>query len=129
MNSLHGAAPITTKTPPGSATPAYVDLDDLAGWIEADRQLSAQIDLLAAQKAPLEEARNAVRTKIQDRIGDAQEARVGGVPVIRWAFHKAGTYLDQKTLKADHPDLVEQYTKTKKAARPYELLDPADGNS
>jgi hypothetical protein len=118
--------------------PAPVDLDDIAGWVDADRQLTAQIDeaeaRVEAYRRTLEidrlvEARDKVRAKIQERIGDAHEARIGGVPVITWKPQKAGTYFDQKRFKADYPELAEQYKATKKAVRPYVLLHVEDGAS
>lgn len=105
----------------------HVDIDDLAGWVEADRNLTAQIVALDLSKAELEQARDIVRDQLRERIGDAHEARIGGRPVITYRPAKAGTYLDQKSLKADHPELVEQYQKTKKAARPFVVLDPGTG--
>ena len=118
-------------TDKNEAAPAPVDLDDIAGWVAADRKLSAQIeqaeDRVEAYRlelglADLTAARDKVREQIQERIGDAHEARIGGRPVITWKPNKASTYLDQKALKADHPDLVAEYQKPKKAVRPYVLL-------
>jgi hypothetical protein len=108
----------TEAAPP----PAPVDIDDLAPWVDADRKFSAEIDVQELKVAELKEARDQVRAKIQERIGDAHEARINGRPVIRWKPNKAGTYLDQKGLKADHPDLVAQYQKTKAPSRPYVII-------
>lgn len=101
--------------PPSSS----VDLDDLAEWIHADRRLTAEIDRLT-------EARKDVRERIQTRMGDAMEARVAGAPAIRWAWSKPATYIDKKALETDHPEIAAQYSKEKKPARRYVLLDPPE---
>lgn len=112
-----------TTSPPGKV----VDLDDIAGWIEADQKLSAEIDRLTeahkTQMAELVKARDDVREKIQTRMGEAVEARVGGRPVIAWKWKKAGSHLDQRALKRDNPELIARYTVPSKAARTYVLLD------
>ncbi len=116
--------------------PAPVDLDDIAGWIQADRDLTAQINQAEAQIAALRaqlqldelaQARGKVREQIQERLGDAHEGRVGGVPVVRWKPHKAGLYFDEKRFKIERAELYAQYRKPKKATRPYVLLDLPDG--
>lgn len=116
----------TTGSPPGT----IVDLDDMAGLIEADRTLSAEIARLTeaheTQIAELVAARDDIREQIQTRMGAATEARVNGRPVVRWTWKKPGRHLDQKRLRADHPELVAQYTVPSKAARTYTLLDPQE---
>ena len=127
-----------TSNNENEAAPAPVDLDDIAGWVDADRALTKQIEQAEAKVEALKlqlgigdltAARNKVREQIQERMGDAQEARIGGRPVITWKPNKAGTYFDQKSFKADHPELAEKYKKTKKAVRPYVLLNVEDGQS
>lgn len=112
--------------PTSTTTPEYVDIDDLAHWLAADRDLTRQLDDLALKTAEITKARDTVRSKIQERIGEAPQARVNGIPVISWAYSKPGSHLDQKQLKADHPDLVDRYMVPSKAARKYVLLDPED---
>lgn len=116
--------------------PEPVDLDDIAEWVQADRKLSEQITTaedrvkaLALELGidDLKKARDAIREKVQERLGDAHEGRVGGRPVITWKPQKASTYLDQKALKRDLPEIVAKYQKAKKAARPYVLLNTEDG--
>lgn len=118
--------------------PPPVDLDDIAAWVDADRKLTAQIaaaeDQVEALRlqlgiGDLKEARDTIRAKVQERIGDAHEARIGGRPVITWRPNRATTYLDQKSLKADHPELVAEYQRAKKPVRPYVLLNIEGGQS
>lgn len=123
------------KTEGEAPAPAPVHLDDIAGWVDADRKLSAQIEQAEAKVGALilqlgiddlKKARDTIREKIQDRIGDAHEARIAGRPVITWKPNKASTYLDQKTLAKDLPEIVAKYQKPKKAVRPYILLNADD---
>jgi hypothetical protein len=123
---------MTSSNTEDAGAPAPVDLDDIAGWVDADRKLSTQIDAAEEKLEVLRlelgvdgliEAREKVRERIKERIGDAHEARIGGRPVITFKPNKASTYLDQKSLKADHPELVARYQKAKKAVRPYVLLN------
>lgn len=113
-----------TTSPPTKV----VDLDDIAGWIEADRRFTAVIEHRKAeyerQMSELIKARDDVREQIQRRMGDATEACVGGRPVIRWAPKKPGRHLDQQGLKRDHPKIYAEYMVPSQAARPYVLLNP-----
>jgi hypothetical protein len=118
----------TTTSPPGTV----VDLDDMAGLIDADRKLTAEIDRLneahQVRVAELVQARDDIREQIQTRMGAATEARVGGRPAVIWKWMKPGRHLDQKRLRADHPELVAQYTVPSKAVRTYVLLDPQEAD-
>ena len=96
----------------------HVDLDDDATWIAALHQVRGQIAELTAKKEQIEE-------HIKARMGDAPEARVAGVPVVRWAWTKPGTYIDKAALETDHPDIAEQYSRERKAARRFVVVDPA----
>ncbi|TDD32466.1 hypothetical protein E1287_22525 [Actinomadura sp. KC06] len=122
---------MTSSKKADEAAPAPVDLDDIAGWVDADRKLTRQIEQAEAKVEALRlqlgiddltKARDTVRAKVQERIGDAHEARIAGRPVITWKPNKASTYLDQKSLRADEPKLWAKYQKAKKAVRPYVLL-------
>lgn len=126
---------MTDKTEEAPA-PAPVDLDDIAGWVDADRKLSAQITA-AEEKLEvlrlelgldgLHEARDKVRERIKEAMGDAHEARIGGRPVITFKPRKASTYLDQKSFRENEPELWAKYQKPKKPVRPYVLLAVEDG--
>lgn len=109
-----------------------VDLDDIAGWVEADRRATAEINRLEqvhkAKVAELVAARDDAREQIQRRMGDATEARVGGRPVVTWKWKKAGSHLDQKALRNDNPELIARYTVPSAPARTYVLLDPEGGD-
>ncbi|MDN3356046.1 hypothetical protein [Actinomadura sp. DC4] len=124
---------MTTNNDTAASPPAKtVDLDDIAGLIEADRLLTAEINRLEeAHKALLAElvtARDDTREQIQRRMGNATEARVNGRAVVTWKWSKPGSHLDQKALGKDNPELVKRYTVPSKAARKYVLLDPEEAN-
>lgn len=129
---------MTTPNSDEAAAPAPVNLDDIAGYVDADRHLSAQIEQAEARVEALRlelgipdlvKARDTIREKIQERIGDAHEARIAGRPVITWKPRKASTYLDQKTLREQEPEVWARFQKPKKPVRPYVLLnlDDQDG--
>lgn len=94
----------------------HVDLDDDATWIAALRTVRAEIDRLVAQKEQIE-------AHLKERMGDAAEARVDGQAVIRWAWTKPGTYIDKAALETDHPDIAAYYTRERKAARRFVVVD------
>ncbi|GLY81869.1 hypothetical protein [Actinoallomurus iriomotensis] len=124
---------MTTKNDSTASPPAkVVNLDDIAGLVDADRTFTAEIDRLTeahkARVAEIEEARDGIREQIQRRMADATEGHIAGRPVIRWAKKKPGSHLDQKALKRDHPEIVAKYTVPSSAARPYVLLDLEDGD-
>jgi len=82
-----------------------VNLDDKADLIEA----------LAAANAELktaEERRDAIRNKLFSVMGDAEIGLVDGKPRFTWKAQKGRESLDQKALKADHPDLYQSYQRT-----------------
>lgn len=94
-----------------------VDLDQItAAWITALRQWNAEIKRL-------EELRDQAIEIVKDRMGVAVEARIDGVPVVSWATSRPATYIDKAALERDHPDIAARYTKEKKAARPFKLLE------
>jgi hypothetical protein len=123
---------MTTTDTTGSPPAKTVDLDDIAGLIDADRTLTAEINRLndahAARMAELVKARDDTREQIQRRMGDATEARVDGVPVVAWKWSKPGSHLDQKALRSDNPDLIKRYTVPSNPARKYVLLDPEEAS-
>lgn len=94
-----------------------VQLDDLANDLETVRQArekakawSTMADTLMAQ--------------IKDRIGDAEEATIAGVPVVRHSTRTV-TRLDSKRLRAELPEpVLAPYLNTTTEHR-YDLLDPA----
>ncbi|MGH3380386.1 MAG: hypothetical protein ACRDP6_37190 [Actinoallomurus sp.] len=123
---------MTTDTTNGSPTAKVVDLDDIAGWVEVDQRLTAEINRLGelhkANLAELVTARDDAREQVQRRMGDAVEARVGGRAVVTWKWKKAGSHLDQKALRKDNPELIARYTVPSQAARTYVLLDQPEAD-
>jgi predicted phage-related endonuclease len=91
---------MTTTAEP--TTDQTVALDDIAGWVETYHQAGAQI-------AKLEELRGVARQHIEAALGDHEVGTVNGRPVVRWTV-VTSRRLDQKKLKADHPDLAEALT-------------------
>ena len=76
---------------------------------------AALIDALAEATAELkaaEERRDSIRNKLMAAMGDAEIGLVDGKPRFTWKAQKGRDTLDQKALKADHPDLYEAYTRT-----------------
>lgn len=115
----------------------YVDIDDLGALLDADRHLAAQLASLAEEKtaltkdldehaAELTALRDKIHTQLQERIGDAHEARILGRPVITWKPHKATTTFDQTAFRAAHADLWEAFQKPKASPRPFKILPPEE---
>jgi len=100
--------------------PEHVELDPaVAAWYEAARTASAEI-------ARLSEIKTRAIDHIQQAMGDAHEARIGGKPVVTWKPSKAAPYIDKKALETDLPEIAAKYTKYKQPARPFKLLDGSE---
>lgn len=63
------------------------------------------------QIAELRERQATLRARIEDALGDDDTGTILGVPVITWKWSKPRR-LDQKALKAAHPEIVEAFTVT-----------------
>ena len=99
-----------------STTPLDGDLV-LQAWLGACRGWNAQIAELTAQRDHAIEL-------IKERLGNAEEATIGGMPVVTWAWSKPGKRLDRKALEADQgPEFVEKYLVENTPARPFRILD------
>lgn len=59
--------------------------------------------------AALTERQKTLRARIEDELGDDDTGTLLGVPVVTFKYGKRRT-LDQRALKAAHPDLVEEFT-------------------
>jgi predicted phage-related endonuclease len=96
--------------------PEHVELDPaIAAWYEAARAAAAEI-------ARYGEIRNRAIEHIQNAMGDAVEARIGGRPVVSWKPSKPSEYIDAKALRDELPDVAAKYTKLKAPARPFKIL-------
>lgn len=82
-----------------------VSLDGQAELIEA--YAAAKVELKAA-----EERHDAVKNKLCALMGDAEIGLIDGTPRFTWKAQKGRETLDQKALKADHPDLFQSYSRT-----------------
>lgn len=82
-----------------------VNLDDHADLVDALEAANAELKIA-------EERRDAIRNKLFGLLGDAEIGLVNGKPRFTWKAQKGRESLDQKALKADHPDLYESYTRT-----------------
>lgn len=98
-------------------TSEAVELDPaITAWYQAAKAAAAEI-------ARCTEIRDRAYEHIKNALGDAQEGRVDGKPAVSWAWSKPSPYIDKKALEADHPDIAAKYTRMKKPARPFRLLD------
>lgn len=55
--------------------------------------------------------------KIKAFMGDAEELRYGGKPVMTWKRNKSSLQFDEAGFKADNPDLHDRYLREKDGAR------------
>lgn len=94
----------------------HVDLDDVANYVTALRDVRRRM-------TELREVEEMLVEQIKQRMGDAPEAHIGGVPVIRWAWTKPVRRFDRKAFAAAHPDLDAEYTVTGEPSRRF-VLDP-----
>lgn len=77
-------------------------IDDLASWL----------DLYAKAKAKEKQSKemaDLAKAKITERLGDKTQATIGGQLVATWNWVES-TRFDKGKLKAEHPEIVEQYT-------------------
>lgn len=95
----------------------HVDLDpSTAAWLSAARAATAEI-------ARLSEIRDRAIQHVKDTLGDAEEARVDGKPVVTWAWSKPGQRLDRKKLEGDYgADVIAAYLVDNQPSRPFRLL-------
>jgi predicted phage-related endonuclease len=92
-------------------------LDAVADWISAYRTARDNA-------AKWSELANRARSHITEALGDAEVGLLAGNPVVRHTFvHKQRVNLPK--LRAEHPDLVEQFT-TAAVERRFTLIDDKD---
>jgi hypothetical protein len=96
-----------------------VDLDAQRHWIEALRRIDAEI-------ARLGEARSRIVAHLQEAMGAAEEGRVDGRRVIRWAWTRPATRLDRRGLEAAHPAIAARFTRRARPARPFLVEDAGE---
>ncbi len=85
--------------------------------------LRGQVQILQMckeKKAQLKELEDTALDAIKALMGEAENGLLDGEPVIRWD-HQKRVSLDQKALKADHPDIVASYS-TASEVRRFQVL-------
>lgn len=80
--------------------------------VDIDAAAVAELEEATAARKAAEERENAIRNRLFAQMGDAEIGLVDGKPRFTWKAQKGRESLDQKALKADHPDLYEAYTRT-----------------
>lgn len=75
---------------------------EAAGWLTVYRRADAQI-------RHMEEVKAEARRHLEEALGDAELGTVDGDVAVRWTFIESRR-LDQKKLKEQAPELVEQCT-------------------
>jgi len=81
--------------------------------------LSAHIEILRHCKTKMAEYAEMIersKAAVQEALQDNEIGTIDGQPVIRWSHQKV-TRLDQKKLKAEHPEIVAQYMVTSEQRR------------
>lgn len=76
--------------------------------------LRPQIDVLRFcknRKAELKALEDTARAAVEAALGDDEEGTLDGEPAIRWPTFKQHV-LDQKALKDDHPEIIEDFMTT-----------------
>lgn len=73
-------------------------------------KIAAHLREVKAQIKALEAREDGLKAELCEMMGDAGTAVVGGDVIATWKTQVRKS-LDQKALKAAHPDLIEQYTK------------------
>ena len=80
--------------------------------LDSEADLIAALETATAELKAAEERRDAIRNKLFALLGDAEIGLVDGKPRFTWKAQRGRESLDQKALKADHPDLYQAYTRT-----------------
>jgi predicted phage-related endonuclease len=79
----------------------------------------AHVEILrfvATKKAELKEMEEASRAAIEEALGDNEVGELDGAPAVNWT-RVTSRRLDQKALKAEHPDIVAEYTRPSESRR------------
>lgn len=84
--------------------PPAAPLDDLATWVQAYREATAN----AKTWAEIADRAKEQITAALDQHG-AQVGTIGGRPAVRWTVVESSR-LDTRKLRSEHPELVEAFT-------------------
>lgn len=89
--------------------------------LESVRAPVAVLQWVKQRRAELKELESAARAQVEAAMGEADEGQIDGETVVTWSRSKRRS-LDQKALKEDHPELVEEY-KTTTEVRTFNVVD------
>ena len=89
---------------------------EAADWLRLRTQALRERDQAAA-------VADALTARLQALMGTAEEATLGGVPVVRWKSHTQAGF-DLARFRAEHPDLAAQYARLD-VRRPFRILKGA----
>ena len=92
-----------------------IDLESVRPYIDILRWTKTR-------KKELNEIESNARAAVEDAMGDADEGLLDDEPAISWKSYKK-RQLDQKALKEDHPELVEEFVQLTEVRR-FEVLEP-----
>lgn len=90
-----------------------------------DRQMSALFSDLVNVRETINrdsELESALKQKIQARMGEASRA-IFETGEVTWKRSKDSTVLDVSALSAEHPELAQQYVKTKSGSRRFLIIN------
>ncbi|GAB3952356.1 YqaJ viral recombinase family protein [Kribbella albertanoniae] len=104
------------KLYPEARAETTVDLGmDAAGLV-------AQRNKLSEELAYFETQRQAVDNALKDILGDHEVGLLHGQPAVRWTNVAGRRSINSKALRADHPDLADNYTITGKPTRRFAVV-------
>lgn len=92
-------------------------VDELAAWIDAYKAA-------VANAKGWQDVADRAKHNITDALGDAEVGLVDGAPAVRWTYVESSR-LDTKKLRAEHPELVNQFT-SPNTTRRFTIVEPKD---
>jgi len=108
-----------------------IDLDQHATLLDTIARAQSEVDALRAQQSDLDEkirpwqdVIDACVQQIQALMGEAEEARIGGLPIATYKT-STRTTVDVTRLRSEHPALVGGYLRSNTSRR-FRLLDRAE---
>ncbi|MEV8372971.1 lambda-exonuclease family protein [Kribbella sp. NPDC056861] len=84
--------------------------------------LLAQRNKLADDIRSAEEIRQAIDSAIKDILGEAEVGLLHGEPAVRWGNVSGRRSINSKALRADYPEIADQYTVTGDPYRRFAIL-------
>ena len=95
----------------------HLDLDPtqqalLRTWRELDTQAKSYA-----------QAASVIRSRLEEALGEREEAWVDGRPVVRYAWTQPRHSIDVKRLREEMPDVAEKFTRTGEPTRRWQVVD------